>query len=121
MDCQGQVVVANYLANMSKKGIKGAMDTELEMEILKFFKKSLSNKVRSTLPELRLMIARRNRFHAKAPGHSRTLLLADIAQSAGQETRSRDSRLLLPLGRGRRRSRRAESCVARIGTCGDAP
>jgi hypothetical protein len=45
MDCQGQVVVANYLGNMSKKGIKGATDSELEMEILKFFKKSLSNKV----------------------------------------------------------------------------
>jgi hypothetical protein len=48
MDCQGQVVVANYLANMSKKGIKGATDTELEYEILKFFKKSLSNKVSQT-------------------------------------------------------------------------
>lgn len=45
MDCQGQVVVANYLGNMSKKGIKGATESELEMEILKFFKKSLSNKV----------------------------------------------------------------------------
>jgi hypothetical protein len=45
MDCQGQVVVANYLANMSKKGIKGASDAELEFEILKFFKKALSNRV----------------------------------------------------------------------------
>lgn len=45
MECQGQAVVANYLANMSKKGIKGATDSELEFEILKFFKKSLSNKV----------------------------------------------------------------------------
>ena len=45
MDCQGQVVVANYLANLCKKGIKGNNDVEMEMEILKFFKKSLSNKV----------------------------------------------------------------------------
>jgi hypothetical protein len=45
MDCQGQVVVANYLANLCKKGIKGNNDMEMEMEILKFFKKSLSNKV----------------------------------------------------------------------------
>jgi hypothetical protein len=52
MDCQGQVVVANYLANMCKKGIRGATETELEMEILKFFKKSLSNKVSLTTIEL---------------------------------------------------------------------
>lgn len=45
MDCQGQVVVANYLGNLCKKGIRGNSDVEMEMEILKFFKKSLSNKV----------------------------------------------------------------------------
>jgi len=45
MDFQGQAVVANYLANMSKRGIKGPIEIELENEILKFFKKSLSNKV----------------------------------------------------------------------------
>jgi hypothetical protein len=45
MNFPGQVMVANYLANMCRKGIKGSIETELEMELLKFFKKSLSNKV----------------------------------------------------------------------------
>jgi hypothetical protein len=79
MDCQGQVVVANYLANMSKKGIKGASDTELEFEILKFFKKALSNRV-SYFTTVELTAARRYRLDAETPSHSWPMLLAHLAQ-----------------------------------------
>ena len=44
MDCQGQVVLANYLYNVTQKR-GAAYDAELELELLKCLRKSIGNKV----------------------------------------------------------------------------
>lgn len=45
MECQGQVVLANYLNNITQKR-GAAYDTEMELELLKCLKKAIGNKVR---------------------------------------------------------------------------
>jgi hypothetical protein len=120
MGYQGQAVVANYLANMSKKGIKGPIEIELEHEILKFFKKSLSNKV-STLSCSLLISERGYRLDAGPNSHSRPMSLAHFSSSTISKSCCRDSGLLLPLGRRRSGPSRSGTCAAGTKYCRNAP
>lgn len=112
MGYQGQAVVANYLANMSKKGIKGPIEIELEHEILKFFKKSLSNKVSTILRSL-LISERGYRLDAGPNSHSRPMSLAHVTSSTISESCCRDLGLLLSLGGRRSGPSRAQACTSR--------
>ena len=46
MACQGQVVLTNYLNSLNSRKGRGAVDLDMELELLKCMKKSLSNRVR---------------------------------------------------------------------------
>jgi hypothetical protein len=46
MACQGQVVLANYLLAHTQRRGRAAVDSDMELELLKCLKTSLSNKVR---------------------------------------------------------------------------
>lgn len=45
MACQGQVVLTNYLNNLNNRKGRAGIDVEMELELLKCMKKSLSNRV----------------------------------------------------------------------------
>lgn len=45
MACQGQVVLANYLSNLTNKRNRAGYDADMELEVLKCFKLSLNVKV----------------------------------------------------------------------------
>lgn len=45
MDLKGQVVLANYLNTLTHRRSKGGIDVDMEFELLKCLKRSLSNKV----------------------------------------------------------------------------
>ncbi len=49
MACQGQVVLTNYLNNLNNRKGRGGVDVEMELELLKCMKKSLSNRVSRAL------------------------------------------------------------------------
>jgi hypothetical protein len=45
MACQGQVVLANYLLAYTQRRGRAVVDSDMELELLKCLKTSLSNKV----------------------------------------------------------------------------
>jgi hypothetical protein len=45
MDLKGQIVLANYLNTLTHRRSKGGIDVDMELELLKCLKRSLSNKV----------------------------------------------------------------------------
>ena len=45
MACQGQIVLANYLNGLNVRKGRNGIDVEMEIELLKCLKRSLSNRV----------------------------------------------------------------------------
>lgn len=99
MACKGQVVLANYLSGLSAKKGRTGYDVEIELELLKCLKKSLGNMVSCRTTQLTNLTARYRRCFGESFHPIQHHAIPGLPVTRMSKTISRDTDLLLSLGR----------------------